>query len=53
VRVHTPSRVSHPLGATSCREVAPLTYLLASVQAHLFVHHSALPVRSEAALRGE
>jgi hypothetical protein len=51
LRVHTPSWIPHPWGATSCREVAPLTYLLASVQAHLFVHHSALPVRSEAALR--
>jgi hypothetical protein len=35
VRVHTLSRVPHPWGATSCREVAPLTHLLASVQAHL------------------
>ena len=51
MRFHTPSRVPHPWGATSCREAAPLTYLLALVQAHLFVHHSALPVRSEAALR--
>jgi hypothetical protein len=51
VRFHTPSRVPHPWGATSCREAAPLTYLLALVQAHLFVHHSVLPVRSEAALR--
>jgi len=51
VRVHTPSRVPHPWGATSYREVAPLTYVLASVQVHVFVHHSALPVRSEAVLR--
>ena len=49
-RVHTPSRVPHPWGATSYREVALLTYVLASVQVHVFVHHSALPVRSEAAL---
>ena len=48
VRVHTPSRVPHPWGATSYREVAPLTYVLASVQVHVFVHHSSLRDAREA-----